>query len=212
MKRRKMARSDRTIQSNEKREREEGGGDEERSKASVQRQCATSNHWLSRFPPPAPDLLPLLPGTVPPPILPSHPSSRRSSLNDNVFHWHTRTSRNVRTRAEWVRGNGERRAGGDQATARKGAGGRARGSARGLSTSSALDGHACVFARTAAHLSVSPGICTHAEARMCACAHSEELVWHPAVERWQTWGGDGRWDDRRARDEGEARRIMRVST
>lgn len=31
------------------------GDEEERSKASVQRQCATSNHRLSRFPPPVSD-------------------------------------------------------------------------------------------------------------------------------------------------------------
>lgn len=81
MRRRKMACSG---QNDTEQTKERGGErerDKERSKASVQRQCATSNHRLSRFPPPAPDLLPLLPSTVPPPIpRPYHPLTGPRSM------------------------------------------------------------------------------------------------------------------------------------
>lgn len=45
-----VQRTERYRANERERERER---DKERSKASVQRQCATSNHRLSRFPPPA---------------------------------------------------------------------------------------------------------------------------------------------------------------
>lgn len=72
-----------------------------------------------------------------------------------------------------------------------------------------------MFARSAAHLSVSPGICTHAHMRVYVREHSEELVWHPALERWKTRKRRKEEQSRRAEVAGQrggAKRIMRVST
>lgn len=105
-----------------------------------------------------------------------------------------------------------------QATMRKGeCGSREGGGGTGVHLLGTRDGHACVFARSVVHLSVSHGICTPRDACECVCAHSEELAWHPAAGRWVTREGRTGGERRRGRgsrrpEEGAAWRIMRVST
>lgn len=219
-------------------------GDKKRSKASVQRQCATSNHRLSRFPPPIPDLLPLLLGTVPlpptpptpppplsPPLQPPPPPPplpppllhpRSTIMYSTDTHERHATCAPERSRRGSEGTERERREGGDGRSEEKG---KERRKGR-VSTSSRRT--RMRVARSAAHLSVSPEICTHThthtETRVCmSCAyvhawiraHSRELVWYPAVERWKTrgarhQGGGSRRVEMTAKERGG--RIMRVST
>lgn len=66
-----------------------------------------------------------------------------------------------------------------------------------------LNGHACVFARSAVHLSVSPGMCTHAKGRACEYARVRACVRVRAFRRARMASSSGKMGD--ARKEIEAR-------